>query len=381
MISQQSDSLPASSNVIGEEYPCINPDLGVTFRFLAPGAARVQVMPGTMPRPGESNGLGQGPYEMRKDEQGYWTVTTPPAVPGFHYYSLLVDGVAVNDPASETFFGYSKQTSAVEVPEPGSTYYSPQPVPHGEVREHWYYLKATSAWRKATVYTPPGYDQHPAQRYPVLYLQHGGGENETSWTKQGHANFILDNLIAAGQTVPMLVVMECGSTGQRRLPTLRAPAQSSFQEFMQQIVASFDSLIEELAPEIDASYRTLADREHRALAGLSMGAVQSLNVGLKRLDLFSAIGAFSGPAPEELDAQRTFGGVFADPETFNRRVHLLFLAAGTGEPVHEQFNRNFADWLEKIGIHVAYYASPDTAHEWQTWRRSLRDFAPRLFHW
>jgi enterochelin esterase-like enzyme len=313
---------------------------------------------------------------MKKDEQGFWWVNTPPAVPGFHYYSLLVDGVAVNDPASETYFGYNKQTSAVEVPEPGSSYYSAQPVPHGEVRQHWYYFKATSSWRKATVYTPPGYDQQPEKRYPVLYLQHGGGENETSWTKQGRAHFILDNLIAAGQAVPMLVVMDCGYTVTNTPPNPQGPVES----FFQRAVDSYDSLLAELIPEIDASYRTLAQREQRAVAGLSMGAVQALNVGLKRLDQFATIGAFSGPVPTEFDAQRMFGGVFADAQAFNRRVRLLFFSAGTGEPVHQQFNRNFAAWLEKTGIRgVVYCESQGTSHEWQTWRRSLYDFAPRLF--
>src|SRR5215469_533312 len=198
------DAKPATSNVARAGYPRIHPDRRVTFRLRAPDAKGVKVQPG-----GADNGLGKGPYEMERSDDGNWTVTIPPAVPGFHYYWLVVDGVAVNDPGSETFFGYGKPTSGVEVPEKGVDFYDAKDVPHGEVRAFWYHSRVTGKPRRAFVYTPPGYDAGKG-RYPVLYLQHGAGEDERGWTTQGRANFILDNLIAAGRARPMLVVMDRG---------------------------------------------------------------------------------------------------------------------------------------------------------------------------
>ena len=202
---QADESKPATSNVPRAEYPRIHADQRVTFRLKAPEAKSVKVQPG-----GADSGLGKGPYDMQRSDDGNWTVTTPRAVPGFHYYWLVVDGVAMNDPGSETFFGYGKPTSGVEVPEPGADYYDVKDVPHGEVRSLWYHSKVTGAVRRAMVYTPPGYDADAGTRYPVLYLQHGAGEDERGWTTQGRANFILDNLIAAGAAAPMIVVMDNG---------------------------------------------------------------------------------------------------------------------------------------------------------------------------
>src|SRR5262245_32018933 len=201
------DSKPASSNVRNAQYPRVHADGRVTFRFTAPNAKKVQLQPG-----GADNGLGKGPIDMTAsdDGKGVWSITLPPVVPGFHYYWFLVDGVQVNDPSSETYFGWGRQTSGIDVPEAGADYYEPRDVPHGDVRVRWYRSKVTGAWRRAYVYTPPGYDRDLKTRYPVLYLQHGAGENETSWIKQGRANLILDNLIAEKRARPMLVVMETG---------------------------------------------------------------------------------------------------------------------------------------------------------------------------
>ena len=245
----EGNSWPASSNVRGAEYPRIHANLRVTFRLDAPDAQRVQVQPG-----GGDNGLGQGPFDMTRDEEGVWTVTTPPAVPGFHYYWLVVDGIAVNDPASETFFGYGRQTSGVEVPEPGVDFYDAKDVPHGEIRARWYYSDITGAWRRAHVYTPPDYDLSGDGRYPVLYLQHGSGEDERGWMTQGHVNFILDNLIAAGEAQPMMVVMEKGYADRADDPPL--PPRSA--EARQRGFANLEAMvINELIPTIDATYRTL----------------------------------------------------------------------------------------------------------------------------
>jgi enterochelin esterase-like enzyme len=372
-------SRPASSNARGAEYPRVHPDGRVTFRLVAPDAHKVQVQPG-----GADNGLGVGPYDMTRDAEGVWTVTTPPAVPGFHYYFLVVDGVAVSDPGSETYFGYSKQSSAVEVPEAGADYYEPLDVPHGEVRMRWYFSQTTRHWRRAQVYTPPDYDTNPATRYPVLYLQHGGGEDETSWTKQGRANFILDNLIAAGKARPMIVVMDCGyaSTGEEP-PAVRPEllTREQMQEHMRRMGETFGAVVTgDLVPMIDATYRTLATREQRAIAGLSMGSAQALHVGLGRLDLFSAIGAFSGGGVlSTLDAQTAYNGVFRDAVAFSQKVRLFWLGAGTAEPRAYQGVQATHQALNGLGIKHVVYFSEGTAHEWQTWRRSLRDFAPRLF--
>src|ERR671933_1944385 len=274
-------SIAAPSNVRGAEYPRVHPDLRVTFSLTAPTAQRVQVQFGTPNTP---------PYDMTHDGAGVWTVTTSPLVPGLHYYWLLVDGVAVNDPSSETYFGHGKQTSGIEVPEPGVDFYAIQDVPHGEVRARWYHAKSTSTWRRAMVYTPPDYDSQPGTRYPVLYLQHGAGEDETGWTKQGRVNFILDNLIAAGKARPMIVVMEKGyATRADAPPQPGGPGRGDGGAFE-------DLVLKDLIPMIDAAYRTLADREHRAVAGLSMGAGQALRIGLTHLDTFSVVGAFSGGA-------------------------------------------------------------------------------------
>jgi enterochelin esterase-like enzyme len=360
----------APTNLPGNDFPRIHPDLSVTFCIPLPSATSVQLMPG-----GDENGLGKGPFEMQKDDHGNWWVTIPPGVPGFHYYWLLVDGVAVNDPTSDTFAGYGKPTSGIDVPERGADYYTIQDVPHGEVREHWYYAKQMGGFRHVMVYTPAGYDSQPEKRYPVLYLQHGAGENETSWVKQGHANFIVDNLIASGLAVPMLVVMERGYTTSVKPP----PPDASRDEWFKTAINSYDSIREDLIPEIDAYYRTLADRDHRALAGLSMGAIQSLNVGLRHLDQYAYIGAFSGIPPEELDTQTSFGGVFNDPQAFNEKVHLLWFSAGSGEAWFVQNNQRFMTWVETVGVKAEYYESAGTSHEWQTWRRSLHKFVPMLF--
>jgi enterochelin esterase family protein len=361
------DPRPAPSNVRGAQYPRVHADLRVTFRVTAPTAHKVQVQPG-----GDDNGLGKGPFDLARGEGGVWAVTTPPVVPGFHYYWLLVDGVAVNDPSSETYFGWGRQTSGLEVPQPGVDFYDPKPVPHGEVRAVWYDSKVIGGWRRAHVYTPPGYDADAARRYPVLYLQHGAGEDERGWTAQGRVQFILDNLLAAGKAKPMLVVMDNGyATRAGDPPALSgrpAAAASAFREV----------LIGELIPFIDGRYRTLADRRHRALAGLSMGGMQALQVGLAHLDTFSHVGAFSSPM-RGLDVKTAYGGVFNDPAGFNAKVRLLWLGAGTAEERIHRSVRAAYESLRGAGINVVFVESPGTAHEWQTWRNALYDFAPRLF--
>ncbi len=361
-------SRPATSNVSGAEYPRIHSDMRVSFRISAPGAQKVQLAPG-----GADNGLGRGPIDMAKDEKGFWSVTTPPAVPGFHYYWFAVDGFAANDPGSETYYGWSRQCSGVEVPEMGADFYEMKDVPHGEVRLHSYLSGTTGLWRQAYVYTPPDYDTSRA-RYPVLYLQHGAGENGSSWTKQGRANLILDNLIAEERAAPMIVVMETGYATKAGGISAPVPAGGTTRgpNAFEEVVTN------DLIPMIDESYRTLADREHRAMAGLSMGGGQTLQITLNHLDKFAWIGVFSAPI-RNFDVKSAYNGIFGDPSVFNRKVRLFWIGAGTMETAMHQGALAMHESLDKAGINNVFFESQGTAHEFQTWRRSLHDFAPRLF--
>jgi enterochelin esterase family protein len=371
---------PASTNVWGAAYPRVDESGRAEFRVKAPNASKVQV-----------NFWGAEKLDLAKQAEGFWTVTTAPLTPGFHYYTVLVDGAEFSDPASHTFFGGGKDASGIEIPEHGSTYYLPQDVPHGAVRDLWYESKITGSWRHALVYTPPGYDTQSTTRYPVLYLQHGGGEDETGWIRQGRANFILDNLLAGGKAQPMIVVMAYGyarRAGEADPDLTGKPFGSpEMMKAMQNMASTFeDDLTQVLIPYVDTHFRTLSDRDHRAMAGLSMGGMQTFQVTFDHLDLFSYIGGFSGAAGQlmmgnrALDPRTDLGGALADPAAFAKRVHLLWLGVGTEEPpmmkaglvrLHNSF--------DEAHIQHVFYQSPGTSHEWQTWRRDLNDFAPRLF--
>ena len=354
----------------------------VTFRIKAPDAQKV-----------EFGFFDNTRYEAKKGEDGFWTATTTnPVVPGFHYYRMWIDGVQVNDPSSQTFFGTGRDTSGIEVPEKGVDYYMPKDVPHGEVRERWYFSKTTEDWRRIFVYTPPGYDTDRETRYPVLYLQHGGGEDETGWPRQGRMSFIMDNLIAAKKAKPMIVVMEQGYArrpGETAPPPApprpAAPGQAAppRPDMSRMFTAFEDVVIKDLIPMIDATYRTKPDRENRAMAGLSMGGMQTFQITLKHLDKFSYIGGFSGAGGGfggPFDVKTAHGGVMADADAFNKKVKVLWLGIGTAEPqrMYEGV-KNYHEALEKAGIKHTYYESPGTSHEWLTWRRCLNEFAPLLF--
>jgi enterochelin esterase-like enzyme len=375
-----SDFQPATTNVWGAEYPRVDSTGRVQLRVKAPDATKVRVNFWSGPK-----------VEMAPQSDGFWTLTTPPLVPGLHYYTFVVDGAEVSDPNSHAFFGGGKHASAVEVPEPGSTYYSIQAVPHGQVREVWYHSKVTGTWRHALVYLPPNYDAQSKVRYPVLYLQHGGGEDETGWIRQGRANFILDNLIAAGKCKPMIVVMAYGyarRAGQTPPDLTGIPAGSAERlRAMQSMTAAFeDDVTQALIPFVDKTFRTIPDRNHRAMAGLSMGGMQTFQITLNHLDLFSYIGGFSGAGgmlmlgERKLDPKTDYNGAFADPTAFAKKVRLLWLGVGTEEPerMRAGIQRLHTSLLEAKIQHV-FYESPGTDHEWQTWRRDLRDFASRLF--
>ena len=374
------DFQPSSTNVWGANYPRVDNDGRVQVRVKAPSATKVKLNFWSGPK-----------MDMEKQADGFWIVTTAPLVPGFHYYTLNIDGAEISDTGTQAYFGGSRFASGVEVPEPGSTYYSAQDVPHGQVREVWYNSKVTGTWRHALVYLPPNYDTQTKVRYPVLYLQHGGGEDETGWIRQAHANFILDNLIAARSCKPMIVVMAYGyarRAGQTPPDLTGKPFGSpEMLKAMQDMTSAFeDDVTQVLIPFIDKTFRTFADRDHRAMAGLSMGGMQTFQVTLNHLDLFSYIGGFSGAGgmlvlgDRKLDPKTDYNGVFADPAAFARKVHLLWVGVGTNEPerMRAGLQRLHAS-LDDAKIQHVFYESPGTDHEWQTWRRDLKDFAPRLF--
>jgi enterochelin esterase-like enzyme len=359
------NSFPASTNVPGSEYPRILPDLSVVFSINAPDAKKVEIM------------LDKN-YELIRDDKGSWTGTTDPQVPGFHYYRLIIDGFWVTDPGSETFYGWSRECSGIEIPEQGVDFYLPKKeIQQGDVRSKIYYSEITGQWRRAYIYVPAGYDSNPAKHYPVLYLQHGAGEDERGWSNQGKVGNIMDNLIASGKAKPMIIVMDRGyastiNENKSQKSVGERPSPNIFPDVM----------LKEIIPMIDASFRTMADRENRAMAGLSMGGGQTLQVTLNNLDKFSYIGAFSGAfLPQGKDLKDYQNGIFADADSFNKKVKLLWIGVGTaeGDRFYKGINQVHKD-LGELGIKHVYVESQGTAHEWQTWRRALYDFAPRLFN-
>lgn len=400
------DAKPASTNIGGYQYPMIDSQRRVTFQVTAPNAQSVKVSFGNT--------------ELTKGENGIWTGTTGPLDPGFHYYQIVIDGVGVADPASEAFFGVGNVRSGIEVPEQGVDFYDVKDVPHGEIRTRYYTAKSNGQTRQAFVYTPPDYDKNPAARYPVLYLQHGMGEDRRAWPVQGRANFILDNLIAEGKAKPMIVVMEDGGitpgmtsgagrgAGRGRggpaaqggppstqpqaagAPTTAptgggprgfaggppagrggrgAPGGGMGGEFVAAIIS-------DVIPTIDANYRTIADREHRAMAGLSLGATQTYQITQANLDKFSYIGVFSAPFGFP-GVETGYNGLLAKPDEFAKQVKVFFVSMGSKEGAGN--GRSIHEALEKGGIKHVYLETPGTAHEFQTWRKSLHAFAPLLF--
>lgn len=364
------DFKPASSNQPGKLYPQVNSEGRVRASISAPQAQTVQL------------DIGGVRYDLVKDDKGVWTGDSKPQDEGFHYYQLNIDGAQVPDPGSMFFYGASRWGSGIEIPARDQEFYALKNVPHGQVRENLYFSGITQAWRRCFVYTPPDYDRYVTNRYPVLYLQHGMGEDETGWPVQGKANLILDNLIADKKAVPMIIVMDKGyasKPGQSPVQNAGAPRGgpggiSAFEEV----------LIKEIIPMIDAKYRTLSDLGHRAMAGLSMGANQTIQITMNNLDKFSYIGGFSGtsnfPNTTEIDPVTFQNGKFKDGSTLNKQIKVFWLGLGTKEP--NPFPGSvgaFRAMLDKQGIKYVYYESQGTAHEWLTWRRDLFQFAPLLF--
>lgn len=352
------DAKPASSNVPGTQFPKIDSKRRACFRIFAPDATNISV---SLP-------AGRG----TKGDDSVWTIVTSPLAPGFHYYTLDVDGATVSDPASESYFGTGKMSSGIEVPSPGEDFYLPKDVPHGDIRAHYYFAKTTGKIRRCFVYTPPDYDTNLTARYPVLYLQHGMGEDARGWSDQGRNGFILDNLIAEGKAKPMLVVMDDGGITPGAMGGPRRGGGPNFWDTFTQV------FIEDIIPMIDSTYRTIPDRNHRAMAGLSLGGTQTWEITQAHLDDFAYIGSFSAPFgfPQVLGG---FHGLLGDPAAFAKQVKVLFISYGTAGDLAAGGSRKFHQELEQAGIKHVYYQSPGTAHEWQTWRRSLHEFAPLLF--
>jgi enterochelin esterase-like enzyme len=353
------DFKSSTLNQPGQEYPQVNSQGYARFRIKAPDAQSVSV----------SLGLGgQGGTALTKDADGFWVGTTEgPLDKGFHYYRIKVDGGTFNDPGTLNFYGSIRWESGIEIPAPDQDFYALKDVPHGKVQQILFPSKSTNASRRAFIYTPPDYDKDQTKRYSVLYLQHGWGEDETAWTNQGHANLIMDNLIAEEKIKPFIIVMTYGMTNDVRIGGLRNFKIGPFQTV----------LVDELIPYIDANFRTLSDRDHRAMAGLSMGGMETKTITLANLDKFSQIGLFSGGTFSMDDVSKT--------RDFKDKVKLVFVSFGSRELGGNRPNFFGGDpmanseALKQAGINSVFYVSPGTAHEFLSWRRSLHEFAQLLF--
>ncbi|HKO17857.1 MAG TPA: alpha/beta hydrolase-fold protein [Acidobacteriaceae bacterium] len=393
---------PSPYNFPGVAYPRIEQDSRVTFQFKAPNAQKVQVA------------IANVPYDMTKGDNGVWTYTSEPQAPGYHNYWMVVDGAVVLDPATNAFIGYGHMCNGFEIPEPGVTFYDLKDVPHGNVIIKNYFAKTSNSWRHIFIYTPPGYEK-ASTRYPVLYLQHGGGEDERVWIEMGRTNLILDNLLAEGKVKPMIVVMETSAVGPPPVrpaqppsatpaaaPGSGVPRGGGFPGMAAAGGAYGKLMINDLIPWVDGNFRTIPDKDHRAMAGLSMGGFMTASVTMTNLDKFSYIGLFSGgtaagfgaggrgspipmnappPQPAALDLKTIYSGAMADPAKFNKEVKVFFFSCGTEPPLENPAAlKKHQEQLIAAGITNSYlYISPGTSHEWQTWRRSLYVFAPLLF--
>lgn len=375
------DCVPSVLNIPGAPYPCVFPDHRIMFRVAAPDATKVRIR------------LGPG-FDMSKEPDGLWYATTTPQVVGFHYYTVSIDGAVVADPATQTFFGGGWYNSAIEVLDPEGDYYRMKDVPRGSVRQRWYYSTVTQQWRRAYIYTPPDYDTNTKTKYPVLYLMHGWGENEQGWHVQGHVDVIMDNLIAEQKAKPMIIVMEnlnAVKQGEsaalyhaRNVTTQAVPApptppgQRPAGPRPLGSAVFTDMMLTDLIPMVERGFRAAPGREQRAMAGLSMGGMQTFTTALAHLDKFAYIGGFSGSTGGRggFDPKTAHDGVLADAAAFNKKVKVLFLGIGSEEGPG---TKAFSDQLTQAGINNVFFLSPGTAHEWLTWRRCFKEFAPRLF--
>ena len=357
-INVPADAVTGEYTIPGNDFPKVDSQRRAYFRINAPQAKKIIV------------DICSKQYEMQPQGNGVFMAVTDPLPVGFHYYFMNIDGVNFIDPASETFFGTNREAGGLEVPEgPEGDYYRPQQgVPAGCVRSIYYYSNEQKTWRHAMVYTPAEYDQKQGfkKRYPVLYLQHGMGEGETSWTLQGKMQHIMDNAIASGEAVPMIVVMESGDikAGMGRGQSM-ADYGASF----------YPVLLNDLIPYIDANFRTKTDRDNRAMAGLSWGGHQTFDIVFNNMDKFAWLGTFSG-AIFGLDLKTAYNGVFTNADEFNKKIHYMYMNWGSEDFIKSQ---PIVDGLRGLGIKVDSSVSEGTGHEFLTWRRGLHEFIPHLF--
>ena len=350
---------PASTNVRSSKYPQILPDNRVMFRIKAPDAQKIQI---DLARK----------YDMVKDTGGYWTLTTDSISEGFHYYSLLIDGVAVADPSSETFYGMGRNASGIEIPFPGEGYYAVKDVPHGDMRSNRYFSRVTNSWRRFLIYTPPGYDANTTEKYPVLYILHGGGEDERGWAAQGKTDLILDNLIAEGKAKPMLVVMPDANLGTGGFSG--DGIESSLRMFEREMKQA-------IIPFVEKNYRTREDPGGRALAGLSLGGLHTLYTGFNNTNMFSYLGVFSSgwilPMQNKTaDAQYSF--IKTNESTISKNLKSLWIAMGGKEDIAYNNCKTMLAKFDEMGIKYTYseYAG---GHTWPVWRNNLYNFASLIF--
>ena len=354
------DAVTVENAIPGNEFPKIDKQRRAYFRINAPQARKVVV------------DICNKKYDMQPDGRGGFMAVTDPLPVGFHYYFMNIDGVNVIDPASETYFGCNREAGGLEVPEgPEGDYYRPQlGIPHGQIRSIYYHSPNSKfgEWRHALVYTPAEYEKGK-KRYPVLYLQHGMGEGETSWALQGKMQHIMDNTIAKGEAVPMIVVMESGDIKQPFGGGNNSAGRSEYG------ASFYPVLLNDLIPYIDQNFRTKSDRENRAMAGLSWGGHQTFDVVLNNLDKFAWMGTFSG-AIFGLDVKTAYNGVFANAEEFNKKIHYMYMNWGSDDFIKSD---DIVRQLRELGIKVDSSESAGTAHEFLTWRRGLAEFIPHLF--
>ncbi|MCP9768362.1 esterase [Lacihabitans sp. LS3-19] len=350
---------PASTNIRNAAYPQILPDNRVVFKTKAPNAQKVQIDL-------------SGKHDMLKDEEGFWTVTTPPIGPGFHYYSLLIDDLAVADPASETFYGMGRMASGIDIPFPGDDFYALKDVAHGEVRMKRYFSNVTFGWKRYFIYTPPGYDKNTDKKYPVLYILHGGGEDERGWATQGKTDLIMDNLLAENQAEPMLIVMMDGNMygSGGGISGFNTKALEQFTRELKDVVI----------PDVEANFRTKTDAKNRALAGLSMGGLQTLHAGLRNTDMFNYLGVFSsgwwsnnsdlsGPEYDFMEKNKT---------AINSNLKEFWISQGGKEDIAHANCQIMMKKFDEMGIKYRYSEYPG-GHAWPVWRHDLYMFAPLLF--
>lgn len=351
---QTLSGVPAQTNIRNAKYPQILPDNRVVFKIKAPQATKVQI------------DLGKK-YDMIKEEDGTWNLTTDVVNKGFNYYSLLIDGVAVADPASESFYGMGRMASGIEIPNNEGDFYALNNVPHGDIRIKQYFSKASNSWREMYVYTPPGYEKS-TEKHPVLYLLHGGGEDQRGWATQGKANLILDNLIAENKAKPMVIAMLDGN-------------MAGITGFDERALKAFENELKLGAiPFVENNFRVATDAKNRALAGLSMGGLQTLYAGVKNSDMFSSIGVFSSGwwANNTTLSEPQYEFMKNNAATINSNLKEFWISMGGKEDIAFENCKIMMGKFDQMGIKYKYSEYPG-GHSWPVWRHDLFMYAPLLF--